>query len=101
MCIRTSWDISRIICRPDQETPHLIETAIHGRQRWRRRVACKPLLNRSSVQTNAEVCVLISQTHSLGRKYYWFPLDVARRSGIVRSCSVHISFTKSSGGTHG
>src|SRR5215467_13113543 len=40
-------------------------------------------------------------THRLGRKYHWFPLDVAYRSGIVRSCSVHIPFTKSSGGTHG
>src|SRR5215469_917512 len=43
----------------------------------------------------------LNKTHSLGRKYHWFPLDVAVRSGIVRSCSVHIPFTKSSGGTHG
>src|SRR5258708_10431996 len=36
-----------------------------------------------------------------GVKYHKCPSDAANESAILRSCSAHIPFTETSGGTHG
>src|SRR5258707_2872568 len=99
MCIRIFWATSRSTCR---RMPHLIEIEIHGAWGGYSLGLLPIRWMVSAAQLGSPYRYLLpGERRGLGRKYYALPLDAANRSGIVRSCSVHIPFTKSSGGTHG
>src|SRR6202030_1360998 len=55
------------------------------------------LLPRSRRGRDCDGC----QSRGVGLKYRKYPLDAASQSAILRSCSAHIPFTETSGGTHG